>query len=104
MAKGDRWPDDRSVEVREMRTAETVPGVIRDRGHWRAAVRSKDSCPVRRGAVGKVPGGNSSAAYSTACPVREGGVGFPARGLAFYFILRRAGPPRAAGFYLVTSV
>jgi hypothetical protein len=26
-----------------------------DTDHWRAAVRSKDSCPVRRGAVGKVP-------------------------------------------------
>ena len=34
-----------------MRSAETVLGVIK--GHWRAAVRSKDSSPVRRGAVGK---------------------------------------------------
>src|SRR5258708_37065133 len=41
--------------------------------HWRAVMRSKDSCPVRRGAVGKVPQGNSLAAYSTACPVWSGG-------------------------------
>src|SRR2546429_582741 len=39
-----------------MRNAETVLGIIREpcvqeRDHWRAAVRSKDSCPVRRGAV-----------------------------------------------------
>ena len=37
-----------------MRNAETVLGVIH-KGHWRAAVRSKDSSPVRRGAVGKGP-------------------------------------------------
>ena len=54
MAKGDRWWDNQDVEVREMRSAETVLGVIlQDKNHWRAAVRSKDSCPVRRGAVGK---------------------------------------------------
>jgi hypothetical protein len=70
MAKGDRWPDNQNVEVRVMRDADTVLGVIR--GHWRAAVRSKDSCPVRRGAVGKVPQRNSLAAYSTACPVLKG--------------------------------
>jgi hypothetical protein len=29
-------------------------------------------------------------AVKAACPVREGGVGFPARGLAFYFILTPA--------------
>jgi hypothetical protein len=51
MAKGDRWSDNQNVEVREMRNAETVLGVIRS--HWRAAVRSKDSCPVRRGVIGK---------------------------------------------------
>ena len=51
MAKGDRWSDNQTVQVREMRNAETVLGVNRD--HWRAAVRSKYSCPVRRGAVGK---------------------------------------------------
>ena len=50
MAKGDRWSDNQDVEVREMRSAETVLGII---GHWRAAVRSKDSSPVRRGAAGK---------------------------------------------------
>ena len=31
MAKGDRWSDDPDVKVREMRTAETVLGVIRER-------------------------------------------------------------------------
>jgi hypothetical protein len=34
-AKGDRWPDDQNVQVREMRNAETVLGV--NVGHWRAA-------------------------------------------------------------------
>jgi hypothetical protein len=61
MAKGDRWSDNQDVEVREMRSAETVlevirerkPAFVQNRSHWRAAVRSKDSCPVRRGAVGK---------------------------------------------------
>src|SRR3954454_5932255 len=32
MAKGDRWSDDPDVKVREMRNAETVLGVIRERG------------------------------------------------------------------------
>ena len=31
MAKGDRWSDDPNVEVRAMRNAETVLGVIRER-------------------------------------------------------------------------
>jgi hypothetical protein len=31
-AKGDRWSDNQDVEVREMRSAETVLGVIRERG------------------------------------------------------------------------
>ena len=31
MAKGDRWSDDQNVKVREMRNAETVLGVIRER-------------------------------------------------------------------------
>src|SRR5262245_39146359 len=35
MAKGDRWSGDPDVEVREMRTAETVLGVIRERGRRR---------------------------------------------------------------------
>ena len=35
-------------------------------------MRSKDSCPVRGEAVGKVPEGNSLAAYSTARPVLRG--------------------------------
>src|SRR5436190_9883054 len=32
MAKGDRWSDDPDVKVREMRNAETVLGVIHERG------------------------------------------------------------------------
>jgi hypothetical protein len=32
MAKGDRWSDDPDVKVREMRNAETVLGVISERG------------------------------------------------------------------------
>ncbi len=35
MAKGDRWSDDQNVQVREMRNAETVLGVIRERGRRR---------------------------------------------------------------------
>src|SRR5262249_48047117 len=35
MAKGDRWPDDQNVQVREMRNAEAVLGVIRERGRRR---------------------------------------------------------------------
>ena len=35
MAKGDRWSDNQDVEVREMRNAETVLGVIRERGSFR---------------------------------------------------------------------
>ena len=31
MAKGDRWSDDPNVKVREMRSAETALGVIRER-------------------------------------------------------------------------
>ena len=31
MAKGDRWSDDPGVKVREMRNAETILGVIRER-------------------------------------------------------------------------
>jgi hypothetical protein len=58
-AKGDRWSDDREGEVREMRNAETILGVIRDtqsRDRSLASlVRSKDSRGVLRGAVGKVP-------------------------------------------------
>ena len=71
MAKGDRWSDDQDVQVRAMRNADTVLGV-QDTDHWRAAVRSKDSCPVRRGAVGKVLEGNSLAAYSTRPSGSEG--------------------------------
>jgi hypothetical protein len=37
-AKGDRGPDYPTGEAREMRSAETVLGVIRsDIGHWKAA-------------------------------------------------------------------
>jgi retron-type reverse transcriptase len=32
MAKGDRWSDDRDDKVREMRNAETILGVISERG------------------------------------------------------------------------
>jgi hypothetical protein len=35
MAKGDRWSDDPDVKVREMRNAETVLGVISERGRRR---------------------------------------------------------------------
>jgi hypothetical protein len=35
MAKGDRWSDDLDVKVREMRNAETVLGVISERGRRR---------------------------------------------------------------------
>src|SRR5215470_3766229 len=35
MAKGDRWSDDPDVKVREMRDAETILGVIRERGRRR---------------------------------------------------------------------
>jgi hypothetical protein len=31
MAKGDRWPDNQNVEVRVMRDADIVLGVIRER-------------------------------------------------------------------------
>ena len=51
MAKGDRWSDNRDVKVREMRNAETVLGV--NRRPLESRLRSKDSRPVRRGAVGK---------------------------------------------------
>jgi hypothetical protein len=60
-----------------MRTAETVLGVIRvpRRRSLASLVRSKDSCGVLRGVVGKVPSGNSLAAYPTAPPVLRGGGG-----------------------------
>ena len=35
MAKGDRWSDDPDVKVREMRNAETVLGIINERGRRR---------------------------------------------------------------------
>jgi len=35
MAKGDRWPDNQNVEVRVMRDADTVLGVIQERGRRR---------------------------------------------------------------------
>src|SRR5262245_14333013 len=56
MAKGDRWSDDPDVKVREMRTAETVLGVIRERSSrprpLESCLRSKDSRAVWRGAEG----------------------------------------------------
>src|SRR5712691_2760816 len=54
-----------------MQKAETVLGLYLV-SHWRAVMRSKDSRPVRGGAVGKVPQGNSLAAYSTASTVLRG--------------------------------
>ena len=73
MAKGDRWSDDQDVQVREMRNAETILGVIRHRP-LESCLRSKDSRAVRRGAVRKVPQGNSLAAYSTPVRFDERGV------------------------------
>src|SRR6478672_5489765 len=91
MAKGDRWSDNQNVQVREMRNADTVLGVslrtmprghssraaetasVPDIGPLESCLRSKDSRAVRRGAVGKVPQGNSLAAYSTARTVPGGG-------------------------------
>ena len=40
------------------------------KSHWRADVRWKHSCVVLREAVGKVPNGNSLAAYSTCAAER----------------------------------
>ena len=77
-----------------MRTAATILSILRDRGRrglpsvWALRrscalaqealaswLRSKVSRSVLRGAVGKVPNGNSLAAYSTARPVLNGGDG-----------------------------
>src|SRR5215472_1007871 len=38
MAKGDRWSDDQDVQVREMRNAETILGIIRERGRRRLSL------------------------------------------------------------------
>src|SRR5262245_29116313 len=71
MAKGDRWSDDPNVEVREMRNAETILGVIRELGRrpfiengrnatcskqrpLASCLRSKDSRAVLRGRMEKV--------------------------------------------------
>src|SRR5437870_7000931 len=69
-----------------MRSAETILGVIRERGRLNgqgnamfrsrsleSCLRSKDSRAVWRGAVGKGPQGTSLAAYPTARPVLNGG-------------------------------
>src|SRR5271157_3311965 len=53
MAKGGRWSDDPDVEVREMRNAETVLGVISKHRPLASRLRSKDSRAVLRGADGK---------------------------------------------------
>jgi hypothetical protein len=66
-------------EAREMRSAETVLGVIRERGRHamfrsrslESCLRSKDSRAVWRGAVGKGLQGTSLAAYPTASTVLE---------------------------------
>src|SRR5439155_19043508 len=70
-------------EAREMRSAETILGVIRERGRLNgqgnamfrsrsleSCLRSKDSRAVWRGAVGKGPQGTSLAAYPTS-PVNQ---------------------------------
>ena len=61
-------------EVREMRNAEAVPVIVRV--IWKRPLESyvipKGSCVVRRGAVGKVPKGNSLAAYPTVRAVLRG--------------------------------
>jgi hypothetical protein len=70
--------------------------------HGRAVVRSKDSCPVRRGAVGKVPSGNSLAAYSTACTVLRGRGRHKAlllRDQSFVFNRDRSGAISIPSFY-----
>jgi len=41
MAKGDRWSNDLDVKVREMRNAETVLGVISERGRRSLVVCQK---------------------------------------------------------------
>ena len=55
-----------------MQNAETVLGLYLGFESLESRMRSKDSCPVWGGAVGKVPQGNSLAAYSTSCPVLRG--------------------------------
>src|SRR3954465_12774206 len=76
MAKGDRWSDDRDVKVREMRNAETVLGVIREREF--EAETTGELLEIERltssleGGRWKSAIGNSLAAYPTSCPVRRG--------------------------------
>ena len=74
MAKGDRWSDDPDVKVREMRNAETVLGVIRERkfqaettGELLEIERLTSSS--ERGGWKSAVTGNSPAAYSTSRPV-----------------------------------
>jgi hypothetical protein len=77
MAKGDRWSDDRDVKVREMRNAETVLGVIREREF--EAETTGELLEIERltssleGGRWKSAIGNSLAAYPTARPVWSGG-------------------------------
>src|SRR3954447_19266436 len=61
MVKGDRSLDVTGREVREMRNAETILGIIRHcdagRNEWLESRMMRNvSCPVRRGADGKGPG------------------------------------------------
>ena len=71
-----------------MRSAETILGVIRERGRLNgqgnamfrsrsleSCLRSKDSRAVWRGAVGKGPQGTSLAAYPTSRTGLTGGLG-----------------------------
>src|SRR5512147_1625498 len=46
MAKGDRWSDDPDIKVREMRNAETVLGVISERGRRRPWLSEEHSIAV----------------------------------------------------------
>jgi len=79
MAKGDRWSDDPDVKVREMRNAETVLGVIRERKF--KAETTGELLEIERltssleGGRWKSAIGNSLAAYPTSSPVRRGADG-----------------------------
>jgi hypothetical protein len=77
MAKGDRWSDDLDVKVREMRNAETVLGVTREREFEAETtgelldIERVTSSSERGGWKSTCPG-NSLAAYSTSRTVLRG--------------------------------
>jgi hypothetical protein len=81
MAKGDRWSDNQDVEVREMRSAETVLGVIRERGRrWsfanpatrpfiangRAGIRSEQKPLESRGEIERLKPGSEGDGWKRA--------------------------------------